>query len=515
MNAAGPAMPPASSMPPAASPAALTPDAHATLAQLWERMRIMGDMHGFAAAIGAVLGAMRGEQEPDFNMTQTVLSDPVLTHKVLRLANSGMYAAFGQRINTVTKAVLVLGPDAIGQLALGLKAIEELSAAAADAPAAHIEMEKAVLAGIVARQVASGAPGHDPEEAVVCSTLHMLGRMLVSYYLPACWRALQEHGGPGFEDRAAKPVMGMSMEDIGRAAAIQWGLPQELVGSMRRVEPRASDIALEHDEWLAALSTMAARCADSLWHDDPGAGVAIGDLARSFSGMLGVAPEAIVAAVETAREVAAADLSLAPLARPAARHAQAQAQAATRLRSEGNQVLRAGVGQMGSALAAATPSQMMAIALETLYKGMSFTRAVVFQRNRRERKYQARLGLGLGDTDGAAARLANMGFDEAYEPNVFHAALNSDRVIFIANPHEPKFAARLPAWWSAALAPARSFVIVPLCCNGQPAGLIYGDWDASFPPIELSQLEFALLNDVRALAVKSLEARQRAEASGR
>ena len=307
-------------------------DPQAILPLLWERIHGMGDMRGFAKAIGAVLGAMRGEQEQEFCMTQTVLSDPVLTQRVLRLANSGMYAAFGQRINTVTKAVLVLGTDAIGQLALGLKAIEELSAPEAAAPVAHIEMEKAVLAGMVARQVAASAAASDPEEAVVCSMLHMMGRMLVSFYLPERWAALQAHGGAGREDAAAIPVLGLTMEDIGRAAAGQWGLPKDLVHSMRRVEPGAPGAALAHDDWLAALSTMSAQCAESLWHDDQAGTVAVRALAASFSAMLGVAPEAILAAVSSARDVAAADLSLAPLAMPAVRRVRARA--ASQVRAE-------------------------------------------------------------------------------------------------------------------------------------------------------------------------------------
>src|SRR5476651_2836050 len=124
-----------------------------TLELLWARTRQQGDMPGFAKAISAILGAMRGEDEQEFNMTRTVLSDPVLTQKVLRLANSGMYSAFGQHVNTVSKAVLVLGTEAIGHLALGLKLIEELAASSTDSTIAHIEMEKAVLAGIVAQQI--------------------------------------------------------------------------------------------------------------------------------------------------------------------------------------------------------------------------------------------------------------------------------------------------------------------------------------------------------------------------
>jgi hypothetical protein len=108
-----------------------------------------------------------------------------------------------------------------------------------------------------------------------------------------------------------------------------------------------------------------------------------------------------------------------------------------------------------------------------------------------------------------------MAFDDAYEPNVFHASLNSDRVIFIDNPQEPKFAAKLPAWWISSLTGARSFVILPVCCLGQPAGFIYGDWDESYPPIALSAVEFALMNDIRALMVKTLEQRQRMDLAGR
>jgi hypothetical protein len=40
------------------------------------------------------------------------------------------------------------------------------------------------------------------------------------------------------------------------------------------------------------------------------------------------------------------------------------------------------------------------------------------------------------------------------------------------------------------LADARSFVILPLCTGGQPVGFIYGDWDDTFPSIQLSQTEF-------------------------
>lgn len=476
--------------------------ADATLSLLWERIRRRGDMPGFTRAINAILASMRGEDERDFSMTQTVLSDPVLTQKVLRLANSSMYSAFGQGITTVSKAVLVLGTEAIGHLALGLKLIEELAKSSPDSLQAQVEMEKAVLAGMVAQQVAASVASRDPEEAVVCSILHSLGRMMVTFYLPEHWERIVRDGA---DDGAVHAELGLTLEQIGRATAEHWGLPRNLIAGMRRVQPGERFDGFGHDDWLAALGTMAAQCADSLWHGDEAGLERVKEIAAGFAPLIGLAPDSIVGAVEKAKEEAIADLSIAPLANPPEKRARAAA--ATRMREAGNRVLLGGVAEMREAVASATPGQMMSMAIETAYHGLSFTRAFGFLRNRRDGKYGARIGLG----DGAKGMLAQLAFDDAYEPNVFFAALGSDRVIFIENAHDPKFASKLPGWWTASLQDARCFVIIPLCTHGEPVGFIYGDWDDRFPSVYLSQTEFSLLNDLRALVVRTVERRQQME----
>jgi HD-like signal output (HDOD) protein len=487
------------------APTERSPKAGATLALLWERIRRQGDMPGFTKAINAILASMRGEDEREFSMTQTVLSDPVLTQKVLRLANSGMYSAFGQRVTTVSKAVLVLGTEAIGHLALGLKLIEELSKSTPDSALAHVEMEKAVLAGMVAQQVASSAASRDPEEAVVCSILHSLGRMMVTFYMPERWALLQAQGGPGGEDRAAAELLGLSLEEIGRATAEHWGLPRNLIAGMRQVEPSERGDQLAHEDWLAALGTMSTRCADSLWDDDEASIAKVHQLAMSFAPMLGVEPVNILAAIDKAKTEAASDLTIAPLAKPAEKRAKAAV--AHRMRVAGNKILMSGVADMRDAGSNTTPSQMISMALEAAYNGLSFTRAFAFLRNRRDGKYAAKLGLG----DGAKAMLPNLVFDDAYEPNVFHAALSNDRVIFIENARDAKFASKLPGWWHGSLSTARCFVVIPLCAGGQPAGFIYGDWDDTYPSVYLSQPEFSLLNDLRGLVVRAVERRHQME----
>ena len=473
-----------------------------TLALLWERIRRQGDMPGFTKAISAILASMRGEDDREFSMTQTVLTDPVLTQKVLRLANSSMYSAFGQRINTVSKAVLVLGTEAIGHLALGLKLIEELSKSTPDSAVAHIEMEKAVLAGMVAQQVAASAYTRDAEEAVVCSILHSLGRMMITFYMPERWAELQQHQGGA--DLAARDVLGMSLEEIGRATAEHWGLPRNLIAGMRHMEPGERGNGFGHDDWLAALGTMSTQCAESLWHDDDAGADQVRELASSYAAMLGVESDKLLVAIDKAKQAAAADLSLAPLAKPAEKRAKALETG--RQRAAGNQILQSGVNDMRDA--AANPGQMMSMALETAFQGLSFTRAFAFVRNRREGRYQAKMGFG----EGARALLPQLSFDDSFIPDVFHAALTSDRVVFIENAHDPRFAAKLPLWWRQSLAEARCFVVLPLASHGQPAGFIYGEWDASQPKVTLSPTEFSLLNELRALVAASVERRHPVEA---
>jgi HD-like signal output (HDOD) protein len=475
--------------------------ARATLELLWERVRRRGDMPGFTKAIHAILGAMRGEDEREFSMTQTVLTDPVLTQKVLRLANSGMYAAFGQRVNTVSKAVMVLGTEAIGHLALGLKLVEELTSSTPDNHGAQVEMEKAVLAGMVAEQVAHGLPTVDAEEAVVCSILHTLGRMMVTFYLPEQWEQLRQLTNDGQEGTAAPGVLGLSLEEVGRATAEHWGLPKNLVAGMRTMEPGDRTEHFSHGDWLAALSTMSAQCAEALWNDDEAGAEQVRVLADGFAPMLGLDHGRILQAVEQARIHAASELTVAPLSKPAEK--QSRIDAAKRQRAAGAQLLIDGVTDMRDASADINPGQMVSMALETVQQGLVFSRAFAFMHNRREGKYVARLGIGTG----AKAMLPQLTFDDAYTPDVFHAALNSDRVIFIENAHEPKFMSKLPNWWLSNLSDARCFVIMPLCSHGQPAGFIYGEWNGDVPSVQLSQAEFALLNDLRGIVVRNMERR--------
>ena len=483
-----------------------------TLDLLWTRVRQRGDLPGFSKVINSILAAMRGEDDREFNMTKTVLSDPALTQKVLRLANSAMYAVFGQEINTVSKAVVVLGTESIGHLALGTKLIDGLTSASGESEKARGEMEKAVLSGHIARQVASGPAVRDAEEAVVCSMLHSLGRLMVTFYMSDRWAAVQAYcakNGIG-EAEGARFVLGLGLDEIGRAIARQWGFPAQIVGTLRDIEPGPVGEPLDHTDWLAALSTMSVRVAEVM-HADPEAGEQqIAALAGNYAEMLGVDKEHLLAAVAEARVTAEEDAVFVRPAKAAQAEAQTEQKAEQAASLKGKpadsaEILKRGVDDMREIINTVSIGQLMAMSLETVYKGLGLHHAVAFLHNVEEKNYAARLCLGEG-TQGLLPRLV---FGDAYQPDVFHASLANDKMIFVENAHAPAFVSKLPRWWKDAMPTVRSFMVLPLTVNRKAIGFIYGDWGGEENVERMDSAEILPLDELRALVVHTVEARRR------
>jgi HD-like signal output (HDOD) protein len=487
-------------------------DSNKTMELLRTRIRQRGNLPGFSKAIAAIMAAMHGEDEREFSMTKTVLSDPTLTQRVLRLANSAMYSVFGQNINTVSKAVIVLGTDAIGHLALGLKLVEGLETASNETATARAEMEKAVLSGHIARQVAASARVRDVEEVVVCSMLHSLGRMMVVFYLPEHWASIQAVREEGAEEsQAARRVLGLGLDEIGQHTAKQWGLPSALVNSIRDFPPEPLSDPLDHDDWLAAVSTMSAGFAgimskkEGVESADEVAEIQLGNLASGYQEMLGIEAPAILAAIETAKQVAVEEKAILPATKVLTIRSDESPAQMKKEAVDGRTLLVQGVADMKDMVSGANSGQMIAMALETIYKGLALSRAICFLHNPAKAQYEAGMFFG----EGLKELLPQLVFGSAYQPDVFHAALAKDKIVLVENPKIPSFASKLPRWWKESWPDAGSFIVLPLTVNCRSVGFVYGDWNKSVSGAKISSIEIGALDDLRAIVASSIAQRRK------
>ena len=88
-------------------------------AALLEKLHAKSDFPGTAHAIARLQYLVADDHSSAAQVAQIVLQDPALATKVLRVVNSAFYGATDRVISTVTRAVTVLGFEALRNIAAG------------------------------------------------------------------------------------------------------------------------------------------------------------------------------------------------------------------------------------------------------------------------------------------------------------------------------------------------------------------------------------------------------------
>lgn len=185
-----------------------------------------------------VLQIAEGDHFSAHVLAQAISSDPALTARVLRVANSAYYG-FPRRITTIRDAVVLLGFRQVRSTLLAatvMQALPTLEHVHAF-PFWRHSVVVGLLAGLLAR-----AEGVRQDEAFTAGVLHNIGRVALDQAQPELFRRaldLAESGMPLPE--AQRRVFGFTDADLGGALARSWGFPPALDGAIaRHAEPLAA-----------------------------------------------------------------------------------------------------------------------------------------------------------------------------------------------------------------------------------------------------------------------------------
>ncbi|MGZ2744232.1 HDOD domain-containing protein [Burkholderia stagnalis] len=476
----------------------------ALLDKLWARMNERGDFPLLSESLRATMAAMKNDDLDFTALVRVVLSDFALTQKVLRLANSAMYMAFGGNITTVTRALMVLGMDAVGHLVVGLKLVDHFHQSTPRRIDAKLELNRALLSGCVARKLTEHADLRAGEEAVVCTLMRQVGKLLVVCYLDSEWdrirrRAAELHGD---EATACVDVLGVGFDEIGLEAATRWRLPDVIRAGMADDDQLASVVSDGGDasrdttdddspasevHWLRAVSRCSTDVANALaMPASPQRDARIASLAQHYGTALDTEPDALVEMAELLAREEASDTVMREIV-----ELRANADAIARAQGEPEACLEAGLADLRALPSEHVLTPVLALASESLLAGLAFTRTVMFVRHD-DGTFAARLGFGA-DVDAALGQLR---FDERFEPDVFHLAISNSVGIFIEQAREPKMVKRLPAWYLDAFDDAHAFVLLPVRVGTSTVALLYGDWAGAQPARKITQQEMAVLNEM-------------------
>jgi len=527
---------------------------------LLRRMQAGSDFPALSEAIGAINRIASSEKEGVNELSNNILKDFALTNKLLKVANVAFYNQVGGgAISTISRAVVILGFDAVRSIALSLILLDNLEHKE-HAQLLKEEFVKVLYAGMLAREMGSKAHVKDVEEAFIGAMLHNLGRMLAMFYFPEETATIRQRvEADSLSDaRVSVEVLGVSFENLGVGIARSWGFPDQLVQTMKALPAGKVKKNTNNADRLQALAGFSNElCEIILCTPDADRSKALAKLTARFGDSLPVTEKQLAGLMERSMQDIAqfalavnvnlkqsafaqqaakwAGLAAAPEAAPDALPAadgevassqdgEATIQAALgdsvlqeraripdtdpnedgskrqRTSEEIQSVLTSGLQDVSNSLIddGISINDILRMILEAMYTGMGFAHVVLCIKDGRRNTMCGKFGFG----DDVQHLIKAFDFPLAAQPDVFLVALQNNADILITDIDDPKIATRVPAWYRQHVT-ARTFVLFPIIVKGKPIGLIYADRPEP-GEITIPEKELSLLKSLRNQAVLAI-----------
>ena len=510
-----------------------------TLEFLIRRMKHKTDFPALSDSVSAINRLTGSDKESINRLSNTILKDYGLTNKILRLVNSVHYRrSGGGSISTISRAVIVLGFDALRNIAITVLLFEHLQDKG-NARELKEAFLRANLAGCLARDASRQFMAREAEEAYVCALFHSLGQMLAQFYFPeevSEVRKLMLQRNCS-EEIASAQIFGLSFSELGIGIAQHWGFPPGLINSLRPLPEGAIRKPATHDESLRVVSGFANELCEAIASVPKEQRTEATRTARQrflaamqFSdGQLQAVLEKSYTELNELATILHVNLTQSPFVRSVkawtgevqevASPGEGRVPDRTLLgdpvvpdQSETGEVnvygvpdaaqdiLAAGIQDISNSLVDDfSLNDVLRITLETMYRAMGFERVLLCLKEPKSGVMLGRFGFGA-DTNEVARKFR---IPLADAPNVFQLAISKGVDIIIADIDDPKIAGKIPDWYRKTVI-ARTFVLLPLLIKGNAVALIYCDRDKP-GSIVIPEKELSLLKTLRNQALLAIK----------
>ena len=163
-----------------------------------------------------------------------VIRDPNLTARILKVANSPYYG-LPSRVDTVTRAVMLLGMGEVQNLVCAICAIESFSKLSCAVTNMNSFWRHGLYTGLTAQALARRANVLHPERLFVAGILHDVGTLLINKRFPDIAEAtiIEAAGNEDALQRLELRELGFDHALLGGMMLDSWELPPTLVDTVR------------------------------------------------------------------------------------------------------------------------------------------------------------------------------------------------------------------------------------------------------------------------------------------
>ncbi|MEM7272272.1 MAG: diguanylate cyclase [Actinomycetota bacterium] len=167
------------------------------------------------------------------DITDVIETDPGLTLRLMRLANSAAYNR-GTEVTTVNRAAIVLGLRTLKLVTLGFSLVANLNSSEVDTA---LLWRRSLVSSVLARRFALDRNPVTADDAFVAGMLANTGKLALAEE-PAYVEALQRCG-MWIRPHQEKELLGLTSDEVTVGMLTNWGLPDVLVTAVaeRNMEP--------------------------------------------------------------------------------------------------------------------------------------------------------------------------------------------------------------------------------------------------------------------------------------
>lgn len=214
----------------------------------------IADLRPLPPIAAQVLQIAEGDTFSAHELAQAISSDPALTARVLRVANSAYYG-FPRRITTIRDAVVLLGFRQVRSTLLATAAIRSMPSY--DDIDAGAFWRHSITVGLLAELLARHEGAHQ-DEAFTAGVLHNVGRLALQQARPEAFRhAVELAAARGISlHEAERHIFGFTDAEVGGALACHWRFPEHLATAIGRHALEPADVS---DQGTLAALVVRAR----------------------------------------------------------------------------------------------------------------------------------------------------------------------------------------------------------------------------------------------------------------
>jgi HD-like signal output (HDOD) protein len=201
------------------------------------------------------------------DMAKVISGDPALTVRLLKVVNSSFYA-FGGRVETITRALSILGTQQVHDLVLATSVASAFARLSPNVMSMEAFWRHSVYCALGARSIAKRCNVLDSERLFVEGLLSDIGHLVMYQAIPElAARALETAARAELPlHQVERDIIGCHFAEVGAELMHSWSLPASIEGPVRyHAEPalgadhafEASILHLARQLSLAAASNAA------------------------------------------------------------------------------------------------------------------------------------------------------------------------------------------------------------------------------------------------------------------